>query len=182
MSGRAEVRAWRPGLPGVVIVSPSSLSNEFEAAQTLIHESLHLKFMDIEYVHPLFVPGFRPTHSPLVTPVWHQGRPELGNWPIDRVLTSMHVYLGLSVFAARATRSSQTTGADGIKLRAHGAQCHTRAAWLHAAANRHLEVLSASGRSFLAWTGRLIEQLDRAGDEMIAPRPENLVLLDATAS
>ncbi|WP_344874687.1 aKG-HExxH-type peptide beta-hydroxylase [Nonomuraea antimicrobica] len=135
-----------PGLPGVIILSPNAFSGAFDMAETLLHESLHLKFLDIDYVSPLFTPGFRSAGSPRVTPVWHQDRPGYGNWPIDRVLTSMHVYLTLAVFLENA-------GSE------RAAQCRTRSAWLFENVQCHLGLLTPAGREFVASIGEMLAVL-----------------------
>jgi hypothetical protein len=148
-----------PGLSGVIILSPKVLSNSVEASEALFHESLHLKFLDIDYVHPLFALGFRQQSSPKVTPVWHSEKPQNGNWPIDRLLTSMHVYLALAVFHGKAA----IDGGEGTSREdraARALQCKFRAAWLHETAQNYLDCLSIAGREFVASIGAMLAELD----------------------
>ncbi|SRR6266508_510412 len=149
-----------PGLPGLVVLSPKALSSNVDMAETLLHESMHLKFLDIDYIHPLFAPGFRQESSPRITPVWHQDKAGYGNWPIDRLLTSMHVYLALAVFFGNAGNrvGEELYAPDDCAERAAG--CKTRATWLFEAAQNYLEFLTAAGREFVASIGMMLAELD----------------------
>lgn len=147
-----------PGLPGVLILSPHVLSSDTTAAEALFHEAFHLKFLDIDYIHPLFEVGFRQETSPRVTPVWHADDPGRGNWPVDRVLTSMHVYLALTVFLERAAGADVPPGwADAAE---RSVQCRTRATWLCDAAQPHADHLTDSGRRFIAWIRSQLDGLE----------------------
>ncbi len=148
-----------PGLPGVLILSPDALSGgTAAAAEALFHEAVHLKFLDIDYIHPLFAPGFRQATSPRITPAWHEDDPEYAGWPVDRVLTSMHVYLCLTVYAGRAVSVEEVRDLRDWAARAE--QCRTRATWLFDTAQGHRDHLSASGEQFLASIGAMLGELD----------------------
>jgi HEXXH motif-containing protein len=148
-----------PGLSGVVFLSPHALSDPPTVAETLVHESIHLKFLDIEYVHALFPVGFRPYSSPRITPAWHLDDERYGGWPLDRLLTSMQVYLSLAVFFGLAAerRSGGFYPPDHCVARAD--QCTTRAAWLFTATQDYLAQLSPSGRDFVTWIGQMLAPL-----------------------
>jgi HEXXH motif-containing protein len=155
--GHAPINALTvPGLSGVVLLSPNALSDSAAVAETLVHESVHLKFLDIEYVHPLFPVGFRPYSSPRITPIWHENDQRYGGWPIDRLLTSMHVYLSLAVFFGMAAdrRGDDFYAPDDCVARVE--RCRTRATWLFAAAQDYREYLSPAGRQFVAWVGAML--------------------------
>ena len=67
---------------------------------------------------------------------------------MDRVLTSMHVYLALTVFLERAAGADVPPGwADAAE---RSVQCRTRATWLCDAAQPHADHLTDSGRRFIA--------------------------------
>lgn len=149
-----------PGLPGVIFLSPKVLSSSADAAEALFHEALHLKFLDIDYIHPLFVPGFRQESSPRITPVWHSNKPGYGNWPIDRLLTSMHVYLALAVFHGKASDGNGAGVSGPEDHAARASQCKTRATWLSDSAQNYLEFLSVAGREFVASVGTMLTELD----------------------
>jgi hypothetical protein len=148
-----------PGLPGVVFLSPHTLSDRAAVAETLMHESIHLKFLDIEYVHTLFPVGFRPYSSPRITPAWHQNDERYGGWPLDRLLTSMQVYLSLAVFFGLAAerRGDDFHAPDDCVARAD--RCTTRATWLFTAAQDYLDHLSPAGREFVTWMGGMLALL-----------------------
>jgi hypothetical protein len=148
-----------PGLSGVVFLSPDALSDRAMVAETVVHESIHLKFLDIEYVHALFPVGFRPYSSPRITPAWHKDDEQYGGWPLDRLLTSMQVYLFLAVLFSLAAerRGDDFHPPDHCAARAD--QCATRATWLFTAAQDYLDHLSPAGREFVAWVGRMLALL-----------------------
>ncbi len=156
--GRPPINALTvPGLSGVVLLSPAALSESAAAvAETLVHESVHLKFLDIEYVHALFPIGFRPYSSPRITPIWHENDQRFGGWPIDRLLTSMHVYLSLAVFFGIGAdrRRDDFYAPDDCVARVE--KYRTRATWLFATAQEYLEYLSPAGRDFIAWVGTML--------------------------
>src|SRR5262249_477220 len=126
--GKAFKSLTVPGLPGVMVLSPEVLRDHLQAAEALVHESFHLKFLDIDYFQHLFSVGFRPELSPRVTPVWHEGT-SYGNWPVDRVLTSMHVYTALAVFFEMAAQhSTGDSGIDPARFATRATQCADRTA------------------------------------------------------
>lgn len=159
-----------PGLPGVIFLSPKVLSSSAAAAEALFHESLHLKFLDIDYIHPLFAPGFRQESSPRITPVWHANKRGYGDWPVDRVLTSMHVYLSLAVFHGKAADGN---GGGVTVPEAHverASQCRERAIWLFNSAQSYLEFLSVSGREFVASVGMMLSELNAGRPPIDSPQ------------
>ncbi|NIH88287.1 aKG-HExxH-type peptide beta-hydroxylase [Amycolatopsis granulosa] len=147
-----------PGLPGVLVLSPDVLSGEQAVAEALCQEACHLKFLDLDYVHPLFRSGFPPERSPRITPVWHEDDPRGGDWPVDRVLAAMHGYLALAVFLGRAAAEVP----DWENAAARAAQCRTRAGWLREAVQQHPGHLTEPGRRFVAWIGGMLAELGTA--------------------
>jgi hypothetical protein len=160
--GQAPINALTvPGLPGVVVISPTAVATGAAAvAETLVHESVHLKFLDIEYVRPLFPVGFRPYSSPRITPIWHADDPRYGGWPLDRLLTSMHVYVSLIVFFRLAADRGRGEFYPREECAARVDRYRTRATWLHTTAQEYLPQLSAAGREFVAWLGTLLGELE----------------------
>ncbi len=148
-----------PGLSGVVFLSPHSVTDPAAVAESLVHESIHLKFLDIEYVHALFPIGFRPASSPRITPAWHRDEENFVGWPLDRVLTSMQVYVSLAVFFGLAAERGVDHFYDRDDCRARSERSATRAAWLFGAVQDHLDQLSPAGREFVAWMGDLLAAL-----------------------
>ena len=148
-----------PGLPGVLILSPDVLAGDSAAAEALFHEAFHLKFIDIDYIRPLFAPGFRQETSPRITPEWHENDPSRGSWPVDRVLTSMHVYLALAVFFEKVASTDEPAWENAA---ARADQCRTRATWLSNTAQDYLDHLSDSGRHFVASIRAMLSDLNEA--------------------
>jgi len=148
-----------PGLPGVMVLSSGAVENQYQAAEILVHESLHLKFLDIDYFQHLFPIGFRPTLSPKITPVWHEGTSH-GNWPIDRILTSMHVYVAMAVFFNRiALNADNDDQIDVVHFSARAFQCIERASWLLQTARDHSQYLTANGLNFVKWIAQILAEL-----------------------
>ena len=148
------------GLPGIVFLTPSVLVTPLRAAEALVHESLHLKFIDIEYSHSLFAPGFSADTSVKFTPPWHNGTAK-GDWPINRVLTAMHVYLALAVFFGRVEKRTHWQPSDDPvhpSEKAFQAMDRTRCLVVQAQASR--EYLSADGSRFVTWIEQTLEDLD----------------------
>lgn len=86
-----------PKIPGVIFLSESVLTSPWKAAEYLLHESLHAKFLDIEHTHSLLRQGYQPIDC-TVRPPWrrpHSADPYL--WPMNRILTVSHVYTALSL-------------------------------------------------------------------------------------
>ncbi len=148
-----------PGLPGVIFLSPNAVLNIADTAEAFFHEALHLKFLDIDYIHPLFVPGFRQESSPRITPVWHNNKPGYGNWPVDRLLTSMHVYLALVVYLGKAGKGDGQGLFDPQVCAGRASQCKIRATWLFETAQNYLELLSPAGKEFVALLGAELTEL-----------------------
>lgn len=132
-----------------------------ERVKRRTHEAFHLKFLDIDYVHPLFALGFRPRTSRRITPAWHADRPRYGDWPTDRVLTSMHVYLALAVFLRKACSADRGVAVPSDDdLAAEASKCRERALWLLDAVQNHLDALSPAGRDFVARSRSMVGELD----------------------
>jgi hypothetical protein len=148
-----------PGLPGTVFLSPTVLATPLRAAEALLHESMHLKLMDIDYFEYLFAPGFRPQDSPRITPPWLSGT-QKGEWPLDRLLTAMHVYAALAVFFGRVANAPD----GGGEVRAHAIAQHRqgieRSQFLVGAAQDNAGFLSGSGQVFVTWISQVLKDLD----------------------
>jgi hypothetical protein len=148
------------GLPGTLFLTSAVLVTRLSAAEALLHESMHLKFIDIDYSESLFAKGFRADISPKFTPPWHN-RTVKGDWPVDRLLTAMHVYLALAVFFARM---GQRAYQEAIDNRVHpwerAFQAMDRTRYLVVQAQAYLEYLSANGSQFVAWIEQTLEDLD----------------------
>ncbi|MEV6179955.1 HEXXH motif-containing putative peptide modification protein [Streptomyces sp. NPDC052015] len=156
-----------PGLPGVIFLSPTVLTSPVRAAEVIFHESMHLKLMDIDYAEHLFAPGFRPLLSPMVSPPW-QGDDKKQPWPLDRILTAMHVYTGLAVFFGRFELMGSRSGVTGhseypVDPLMKYQSATERARYLLDISQDHLDVFSAAGHSFIKWIAEIHKILDVHG-------------------
>jgi hypothetical protein len=148
------------GLPGTLLLSPTICGDPERVGEAILHECTHLKFMDLDYAESLFADGFRPHTSPTVTPPWHATDGK-GNWPFDRILTAMHVYLCLAVFLARAARAPATRGSFVSIERS--IECLARSQHLAQEAQKHEQFLSKAGVSFVRWIEMISLSLDSGG-------------------
>ncbi|MFC8583084.1 HEXXH motif-containing putative peptide modification protein [Streptomyces sp. NPDC057217] len=143
-----------PGIPGAIFLSPSVLTSPERAADAVFHESMHLKLMDIDYAEHLFALGFRPQLAPTVSPPWHDDEQQ---WPLDRLLTAMHVYTGLAVFFGRIANARGGSPTDPAEYPVDPVAKHRRAVrrarFLLDASREHPDAFSAAGRSFIDWVG-----------------------------
>jgi len=137
-----------PWLPGAVFLSPGVLTDPWRAAEMLLHEAMHAKFIDLEHTHAVLAASYRNSDSPGIIPDWHA--PERNTrWTIKRSLTVMHVYVTLAVFFSLA---------DGGRTEAVDRSLD-RAVSLHARLSEHPDQLGHAGRLFLPWIGGLIADL-----------------------
>nr|WP_239542880.1 HEXXH motif-containing putative peptide modification protein [Micromonospora terminaliae] len=153
-----------PGLPGTIFLSPRVLTTPVRAGEAILHESMHLKFMDVDYTEHLFSSGFRPQLSPKITPPWHNAR-DKQEWPLDRLLTAMHVYTALAVFYGRMERAANTSdGADRAEYPADTAMKYQRAIdrayFLANKSREYSEVFSGAGMAFIEWIAQILKELD----------------------
>jgi hypothetical protein len=85
---------------GLLAISHHTLSNVFDAAETLLHEALHSKGATIE--RGLYVPYLSEEGKELVVTIpWRLGENGSGRWTSSRAYDAFYVYAHLSVFTAR---------------------------------------------------------------------------------
>jgi hypothetical protein len=152
-------------LPGVLVLSPLVLGNPWQAAEFLLHEAMHLKFIDLEQTHSL-TDGSRSAHTtPLVRPHWNRREDwRTAEWPLVRSLTVVHVYTSLALFFAVAhTRPDLDDrygeGTYGDRAR-QSRRCLDRAEYLHHVLSTRAAGLGRAGQLFLDWIGSLHDLLD----------------------
>lgn len=88
-----------PRIPGVFFLSPAVLTTPWQVAEYLLHEALHVKFLDLENTHSLLVEDYYEPDSPRIRPHWNKVRSGgASEWPVNRVLTVFQVYVHLAVF------------------------------------------------------------------------------------
>jgi hypothetical protein len=154
-----------PRLPGVVMYSPHILITAWKAAEYLLHEAAHAKFIDIEHTHSLLTPDYDDAQSPRIRPHWNRVTPESRqDWPINRTLTVLHVYTCLAVFfltaAERAGELEKEYGEIGYDPTFYARRALDRAQYLRYALEQHRAWLGTAGELFLRWLGALLRFLD----------------------
>ena len=154
-----------PRLPGVIMYSPHILSTPWKAAEYLLHEAAHTKFIDIEHTHSLLAPDYDDAQAPRIRPHWNRVTPgSRQDWPVNRVLTVLHVYTSLAVFfltaAERAGELEQEYGEIGYDPAAYARRALDRAQYLADALEQHRAWLGIAGELFLRWLGALLQFLD----------------------
>lgn len=162
-----------PDLPGALVLAPPALRTTWSAAEYLLHEAMHVKFIDLEHTHSLVRPGYRTSTSPRIHPAWHREKPDGSrSWPVKRCLTVMHVYVTLALFFSLVERHGrELEGAVGplndLDPALEARRSFDRARFLGRELRRHRAELGEAGTRFVAW---LTETLDRFDP---APRPED---------
>ncbi|WP_437977546.1 hypothetical protein WMF11_11885 [Sorangium sp. So ce295] len=155
-----------PGIFGVICLSPRTLKTAWSVAEYLLHESLHLKFMDIEQTHSMLRPGYRVDSSPIIRPAWHRIEPDgLHDWRVHRCLTVMHVYTALALFfRAVEQRAAELEGAfgplGGLDPVLEARRSFDRARFLGRELERHEGELGAAGKRFVAWLRQTLDAFD----------------------
>ncbi|MEM7482789.1 MAG: HEXXH motif-containing putative peptide modification protein [Acidobacteriota bacterium] len=148
-------------LLGAIFVARTTLRSPWTLAEAILHECMHLKFVEIEHTHSLLPRGYSEQTSPQLHPPWH---PETTTWPMNRALTAAHVYVALSVYAAAAEaaapefetrfgpweRSQLLTDSNAAAGRAHS---------LIDLAAKHPESLGKAGKVFLEWMRSVLRNL-----------------------
>ncbi|MDF5758449.1 HEXXH motif-containing putative peptide modification protein [Spongiactinospora sp. TRM90649] len=154
------------GVPGVIFLSPGVLKNPWLAAEYLLHEAMHDKFIDLLQTHSILRPGYTDETSPMIRPWWnraHPGKP--GDWPVERALTVAHVYSCLALFFTRVIDHSENLvrrygpiqGPDPVK---QARRAFDRARYLVLQLRRHPDQLGSAGRTFLRWLGEINAAFD----------------------
>ncbi|HEU4578599.1 MAG TPA: hypothetical protein VFS67_10110 [Polyangiaceae bacterium] len=145
-------------LPGTLFLSARAISDPWEVAEAVLHEAMHLKFIDLEYTHSM-----RPlAPAPTITPPWHRVAPAPPAWPVTRAMTAMHVYVVLSLFFAVAeTAAAELIGPFGERPPAkRKRQALDRAHYLLQQLDARRESIGAAGQRFLTWIRPLLLALD----------------------
>ena len=97
-----------PLIPGMVALSPLVLNSPWRAAEFILHEAVHTKFIDLEHTHSVLAREYRSESSAIIEPFWHANTDHAAKWPIGRSLTACHVYTCLAIFFANAAIRKET--------------------------------------------------------------------------
>ncbi|WP_433931681.1 hypothetical protein AB3662_45320 [Sorangium cellulosum] len=166
----AQARGFRSatvaGLCGTVVLGPVTLKTPWSAAEHLLHESMHLKFIDLELTHSVLRKGYRMERSPVVSPPWHRRDPSgLRDWTVNRMLTVLHVYVALALFFRAVERRAGELEAEfgplgDLDPGREARRSFDRAHFLVHALRRHEGELGAAGRRFCAWLDCMLAAFD----------------------
>jgi hypothetical protein len=159
------ISVTNPQIPGVLFLSSNALSTPWKAAEYLLHESFHLKFLDIEQTHSLLPQGYQPKDC-LVRPPWrrpHSADPYL--WPLNRILTVAHVYTALSLFfsvvAQRLDELVPIYGPIGESdVTTTIRKSLDRAEYLASQLQQNEGRLGKAGQYFARWLNEILDTLD----------------------
>ena len=154
-------------IPSTMFVSGGIVNTPWRAAETLLHEAVHLKMTDLAAARSFYGPGALSLQdgAPTIRAIWRwkaQGR--RADWPIRRAWYAFHVYVHLALFFARAERMEAFLADDfgtppvpgGLGLeRALG-----RAGYLGEELAAHVErMFDSDGRRMFAWLRRMLSRL-----------------------
>jgi hypothetical protein len=169
------ISVTNPHIPGAIFLSESAIRNPWEAADNLLHESLHAKFLDIEHTHTLMAPGFQP-HDCCVRPPWRRPQStESYLWPLTRIFTVTHVYIAIALlYKKMEARTPELESMYGLPEEANFVakvrQSLDRAEYLAHQLIANQKHLGPAGHVFAQWLSHLINLLDPS------PRPAGAYL------
>lgn len=148
-------------IPGTIFLSRSVLQSPWSIAESILHECMHLKFVELEHTHSLMARGYSEKTSPRIHPPWH---PETVTWPMNRALTAAHVYVALALYtvaseAAVPELQARYGPCKRSPLLVDASAAGERARSLIDLASRHPESLGQAGRMFLEWMGEILQKL-----------------------
>jgi HEXXH motif-containing protein len=149
---------------GTIFLSRSAVRSPWTIAEAILHECMHLKFVELEHTHSLMARDYSEKTSPRIHPPWH---PETVTWPMNRALTAAHVYVALALYsvASEAAAPEAQTRYGPCKrspilvdTRAAGERAHS----LIDLVSQHPESLGQAGRMFLDWMRDILQKLATA--------------------
>jgi hypothetical protein len=148
-------------IPGTIFLSRGTLRSPWTVAEAILHECMHLKFVELEQTHSIMARGYSEDTSPRIHPPWH---PETVNWPMNRALTAAHVYVALAVYTVASEAAAPELQArygpcKRSPLLVDASAADERARSLIDLASRHPESLGQAGRVFLEWMEGILQKL-----------------------
>ncbi|MGW4959064.1 hypothetical protein ACWEPL_17710 [Nonomuraea sp. NPDC004186] len=157
--------------PKLIFVNVSALRNVYDAAESILHESLHQKLFDIGLARTIFRPGYVDAESHTIPIPWSGDELRVRQFSADRAISAYHVYVHQTLlYLALLTRRRSYAEPDPEILH------RTAVAWARAREFRRglhgdgaRTELGEDGLAFLHW-------LDRAHDALGA-----VVLPDGSA-
>lgn len=165
-------------LPGVVVVSASELKTPWRAAEILLHEALHLKFIDLEFTHSMNLAAADEKDDLwTIAPPWRQLDENIEEWPPIRAMTAAHVYVGLSLFVHSvqmlAARPNASARYQSVEFHRSLREAPYRAHFLLKALCERIDSLGTAGQYFVGWLSGLAESLLKWSDRT-ASSPSHL--------
>jgi hypothetical protein len=151
-------------LPGVIVVSASELTTPWQAAEILLHEALHLKFIDLEFTHSMNLKSNNGIEPWTIIPPWRKLNAGSEGWSPIRAMTAAHVYTGLSLFfqSSQLLEHSDTLASYGpVEFQRMIQAAPYRAQFLLGELSERIESLGLAGQYFVKWLQYLTEQLTK---------------------
>jgi len=146
-------------LPGMILLSSGELATPWRAAEALLHESLHLKFIDLEFTHSMDLQADDALEAWTIQPPWHTFADGEGWHPI-RAMTAAHVYLGLNLLSTVGQYASYDDGNLGYpsatELQDAAQSADYRARFLLDALEQRIACLGLAGQHFVKWLKALV--------------------------
>jgi hypothetical protein len=154
-----------PRFPGTFFLAESVLTNPWQAAEHLLHEAMHVKFVDLEHTHSLVSADYDDRSSPMIRPPWHRAQPgAVTEWPLKRSLTALHVYTCLALFFTNVTNRSADLEAEYGPLQViptkQTRRSFDRANYLRQQLEHYEEYLGFAGALFVRWLGKMLRSID----------------------
>src|SRR5579862_4369675 len=120
-------------LPGITFLSRSCLYNVWDAAEALLHEGIHNKIFDLYLTRPILMEQYEAKKSERIAVPWNTHLDyESSNWPVDRSLAALHVYVHLTLFFLSVlTATTNISPAKREYARGRLQQSHQRGAYLY---------------------------------------------------
>jgi hypothetical protein len=146
---------------GTIFLSRSVLRSPWTIAEAILHECMHLKFVELEHTHSLMARGYSEETSPRIHPPWHS---KTVTWPMNRALTAAHVYVALALYSVASEAAVPEFQArygtcKRSSLLVDPSAAGERARSLIELASRYPESLGQAGRMFLEWMGDILQKL-----------------------
>ena len=143
------------------IVNPTP----WRAAETLLHEALHLKMTDLATARSLYGPDVFQDGVPRIRAIWKwKERGPLADWILHQVLYAFHVYVHLALFFARVERMEEFLaddfGTPPVPGRLGLEKALGRAGHLGEELAAHVDrMFDPDGRRLFAWLRRMLSCL-----------------------
>ncbi|RKH54331.1 aKG-HExxH-type peptide beta-hydroxylase, partial [Corallococcus llansteffanensis] len=159
---------------GTVFLSRYIFKSTWTVAEAILHECMHLKFVELEHTHSMLGRNYQEATSPRIHPSWH---PDSVTWPVNRALTAAHVYVTLALYTLASREAASEFEPHFGPCKHSRLLVNSRTAAEHARSlveslRAHEDQLGQAGRLFLTWMSDLLNKLDA----LIQPDPRSTFL------